>query len=316
MLISSLSTIAIGQVNLDSNLIGYWPFNGNVVDESVNSNNGTNINCSLTDDYYGTPDNAYEFNGATSYLEIPYSYTELTTPFSISAWVNKSEINVHEHIFTSSSDVNNYSGIYLSVNASGNVQISYGDGGLAGSSSRRTKKTNSSIPINEWICITVVVNGPNDMQIYVNSVDQGGTYSGTGGNLVNGQGNAMIGRSAHNLNYWSGMIDEVRLYNRALTNDELAQVCSPEKNDISVTELTDNTQISLYPNPVTDIINLNNIEDFNQYAIVDLQGRIVQTGVIESNETQLYASSLVNGNYILRLEGSNNVSQAMFTVSH
>lgn len=316
VLISFLSTMAIGQVNLDSNLIGYWPLNGNMVDESVNSNNGINFNCSLTSDNNGILDNAYEFDGSTSYIELPSSYTGLTLPFSISAWVKKTELNVYEHIFSSSSGANNYEGLYLGVNPSGNVQISYGDGDLAGSGSRRTKATNSSIPIDEWVCIAVVVNGPNDMLIYVNSVDQGGTYSGTGGNLMNGQGNAMIGRALHNMNYWSGMIDEVRLYNRALTSDELDQICNPEKNDVSVSELNNETRFDLYPNPVTNIMNLDHVESFNTYAIVDLQGRMVQTGVIESNDTQLNVSNLLSGNYILRLKGDNTVSQTMFTVSH
>lgn len=315
LIVSLLSIYAFGQVNLDSNLIGYWPFDGNMTDESSNANDGLNFGCTLSDDANGSMDEAFEFNGSTSYIEIPSSYDEITLPFSISAKVFKTELNVYEHIFSSSSSLDDYSGIYLGVNATGNVQVSYGDGSLAGVGSRQTKRTSSSIPINEWVCITVVVNGPNDMIIQINSVDQNGSYSGSGGVLENGMDNAMIGRALHNANYWSGKIDEVRLYNRALTTDELAQICAP-KNNVSIIEPIEEAQYTFFPNPSFDFLNLINVNDFKMYSILDFQGRTIQTGAIMNDHIQLNVSELINGNYILKLISNENVVQDIITVSH
>ena len=315
VLISFIAISINGQVNLDSVLIGYWPFNGNMNDESNLNNHGNNNDCLLTTDYEGTTDRAYEFNGQTSFAEIPYSYEELTLPFSISAWVQKTELGAHEHIFSSSSQLDGYYGIYLSVNPEGLVQISYTDGGPLGSNSRRTKVTNSAIPLNEWVHIVVIVNGPDDMIIQFNSTIQEGEYSGAGGELLNGENNALIGRAAHNSNYWSGMIDEVRLYNRALSNEELNIICD-SKMTSSVSQPKINATFNIYPNPSKDFININEVNKFSKYLVIDIQGGIVQMGQIRSNNYKIDVSNLNKGSYILKLIGKDLEVQQMFVVSY
>ena len=43
----------IAQINLDSGLVAYYPFNGNANDESGNGNNGTVNGATLTADRFG-----------------------------------------------------------------------------------------------------------------------------------------------------------------------------------------------------------------------------------------------------------------------
>lgn len=52
-------------------LMGWWPFNGNCIDESGNGYNGINTNALLTPDRFGIPDAAYKFNGTNSFIRIP-----------------------------------------------------------------------------------------------------------------------------------------------------------------------------------------------------------------------------------------------------
>ncbi len=303
------------QVNLDSLLIGYWPFHGNMNDESALENHGINNDCLLASDNIGNLEEAYEYNGQTSFIEIPSSYEELTLPFSISAWILKSEFGKHEHIFSSSSQTDAYHGVYLSVNPEGFVQISYTDGEVLGFTSRRTKLAKTKIPLNEWICIAVVVYGPNDMIIQYNSITQDGDYSGTGGALSNGNQSAMIGRAAHNPDYWSGKIDEVKFYNRALSDDELHVICEAELTSSITNKKQEIHSIKIYPNPANRIIHVDEIPTFDTYRILDTQGSIVQEGQIISTNLQVNISNLQDGIYILELTGKFESIKRMFAVS-
>ena len=42
-------------------LVGWWPFNGNATDESINTNDGTVNGATLTADRFGNANSAYSF---------------------------------------------------------------------------------------------------------------------------------------------------------------------------------------------------------------------------------------------------------------
>ncbi|MBK6755164.1 MAG: T9SS type A sorting domain-containing protein [Flavobacteriales bacterium] len=50
-------------------LVGWWPVNGNADDESGDAHHGTSVGASLTTDRFGGPNQAYAFS--SSYIEIP-----------------------------------------------------------------------------------------------------------------------------------------------------------------------------------------------------------------------------------------------------
>jgi hypothetical protein len=63
------------------------------------------------------------------------------------------------------------------------------------------------------------------MNIYVNGVEDGGTYAGTGGPMVYKSGPTAIGRKeAGVVYYYKGAIDDVYFYNRALSPDEIMSI--------------------------------------------------------------------------------------------
>lgn len=88
LLLISYSLFA--QVNLTQGLVAYYPFNGNANDASGNNINAVTTNATLTTDRIGTSNSAYYFDGATSYIQLPYSNLYNFAPqdsFSISVWV-------------------------------------------------------------------------------------------------------------------------------------------------------------------------------------------------------------------------------------
>ena len=56
------------QVNLDSGLVAYYPFNGNANDESGNGNNGTIHGAVLTSDRFGNEKFSFSFDGVNDYI--------------------------------------------------------------------------------------------------------------------------------------------------------------------------------------------------------------------------------------------------------
>src|SRR5687767_20846 len=76
------------QVNLEKGLVAYYPFNGNVKDESGRNHQPLFHNTSLAKDRFGRSNSACSFNGRNQYIQIAdHKDFHFRTVFSISAWV-------------------------------------------------------------------------------------------------------------------------------------------------------------------------------------------------------------------------------------
>jgi hypothetical protein len=79
---------AVAQTFLTNGLVAYYPFNGNANDESGNGNNGTVQGSTLTTDRFGVPGHAYAFNGFNDLVVIPETLFGPTNPaVTISLWI-------------------------------------------------------------------------------------------------------------------------------------------------------------------------------------------------------------------------------------
>ena len=87
-------------------LVGWWPFNGNATDESINTNNGIINGATLTTDRIGATNKAYSFNNTD--ITVPIANSNFLNNFSLSIWVN----------MDSSSRFNNYPTFFVGQNKS------------------------------------------------------------------------------------------------------------------------------------------------------------------------------------------------------
>jgi len=73
----------------EKGLIGWWPFNGNADDESMNGNEGEVHGAKLTTNRFDKPNKAYSFNGIYDYISVDMlnSTLQLKNNFSFSVWV-------------------------------------------------------------------------------------------------------------------------------------------------------------------------------------------------------------------------------------
>src|SRR4051812_3076627 len=86
VLFSIFSSGSFAQVNIDSGLVAYYPFNGDASDATTNGNDAVFNNATLTSDRFGTANSAYSFNGVDSYIQILNS-SSLNTGTQISLCV-------------------------------------------------------------------------------------------------------------------------------------------------------------------------------------------------------------------------------------
>jgi hypothetical protein len=74
--------------------------------------------------------------------------------------------------------------------------------------------------------------------------------------------------------------------------------------NVGVEEIALEDQLNVYPNPVTDVLNVqwNNTNETANLSIRDLSGRLVLSERVANGNAVLDLSNLSSGNYILELQ--------------
>jgi hypothetical protein len=205
----------------DPNLVGWWKLDEGsgtlVLDNSGHGNNGTLRGNPQW--VVGHDDDALEFDGVGDYVEVPHDASlTVDTEVSVMAWIYTERYNSSggdwQAILAKSNDPRSYS-FYTYVN--GTLHFSVGPGGAyVGSNST------GQVPLNEWahVC-AMVVDGHH--QYYINGEDAGTGGTGTIPPGAADTATVMIGMTHEGGNEFLGMIDDVRIYNKALSQDEVKQ---------------------------------------------------------------------------------------------
>ena len=267
-----------GYIYIDPCFISHWKFDegqGETAFDSVGFNDGTIYGAQWTPGKVG--DYALEFDGQDDYVDLGNdSSLKPDLPFSISAWINLSQINTYNRIVALDINLVNYYGIWFMVGPDNHLQISYGDGGTTSASNRRTKLSTTIFTQDIWYHVVAVVRGPTDMDIYINAVDDGGTYSGSGGVLKYSDGNCTIGYNYTPGTFFNGKIDDVRLYSRSLSPEEVLQL---------FLEGFDSDK-AFYPNPADQEINVALNADLSWQPGNDAVSHNVYFGTISPGQFQ------------------------------
>ena len=233
----SLSTFAQIPTYVPANgLVGWWPFNGNANDESGNGNNGTVNGATLTNDRFGIANKAYNFN--SNYILVPHNPTfdfQTNNAVSVSLWFNA--LNITSGVF-----LQKQSGVGATQNGfnAGFLNMSSNLAGVAKKTSgiQSIVSTSSSIlSNNSWYHFIYVFNN-GIASLYVNG--QLITSQITAGSMVGNSLTDLIfgyGLPSNNA-YYSGKLDDIGVWNRALTECEIKALFNSAPwlaiNDISI----------------------------------------------------------------------------------
>ena len=196
-----------------SGLVASYSFNEGsgttVADASGNGNNGTIS--SATWSTAGKYGNALAFNGTSARITINDSTSlHLTTTMTLEAWVNPSTVNAAwRDVIYKGND--NY---YLEGTSD---RVFPAVGGTFGAANANVFGT-TSLAVNTWTHLAATYDGAT-LRLYVNGTQV--SSSARTGNLATSTNPLQIGGDSLYGQNFSGMIDEVRIYNVALTQAQI-----------------------------------------------------------------------------------------------
>ena len=71
--------------------------------------------------------------------------------------------------------------------------------------------------------------------------------------------------------------------------------------NLSSNEFNINTNISIFPNPFTSILNISAKENIQNIIIYDISGKMIKSYAIDANQIQLDLNSLSKGFYFVKI---------------
>jgi len=209
-------------MDFTSGLAGYWKFDDGsgttAVDSSAGGNNGT-LKSGPTWTT-GRINGALSFNGSSTEVDINKNVIDTSKDFSVAAWVQLSNTNVFASAV--SQDGTNVSGFYLQCTNAGRFAFSMiSSDSTQGQSIRATSPFNPST--NLWYHLVGVHDATNNqIKLYVNGTLVDTQSVGAAWKAV---GETVIGRGRYGGNpvdFWPGLIDDVHVYNRILSDQDVA----------------------------------------------------------------------------------------------
>jgi hypothetical protein len=206
----------------DPTLVGWWKFDEDTGvianDMSTYGNNGT-----LQGDpqwVIGHLVGALRFDGVGDYVEVPHaSILTVDNEVTVMAWINAQRHNSAggdwQAILAKSNNPRSYS---FYTYTSGTLHFSTTSGGAyVGSTS------SGQVPLNAWVHVCAMVSGGQHVY-YINGQPAGTFQSGINLPGTADTATVRIGTThENNNNNFLGMIDDARIYNRALTQAEVRE---------------------------------------------------------------------------------------------
>jgi len=216
------SKVSTPKDNLASGLVGYWTFNGTDIsgttayDRSGKGNNGTLTN-SPTKVAGKLGQGLSLIDTLSKYIEIPdTSALRLTGGGTITAWIKPNSLNAIAATIVDKGTTNTSTtdGYRFNITTSGQI-------GIRVNANTATKSTDNAYSFGKWTFAVGVIKPDGSVALYSNGVN----VTGTPGSAVlppDTTGVMRIGARATGTDRnFDGVIDDVHIYNRALSASEV-----------------------------------------------------------------------------------------------
>jgi Leucine-rich repeat (LRR) protein len=258
-LLSTPAASAVDCFPAPSGLISWWPGDGSARD-IVSTNNGVLVG-TATANAVGYVGPAFGFDGTNSSVQIPDSPSLHPTNFTIEAWVLFTGLDsvvsgpgAGEQFIVFKQNVNmfGFEGFYLGkTRISGQDKFTFQVTSSAGVTAEL--ESTNTLTTNVWYHVAAV-RGTNFTQLYVNGqfqVQTNATSAQSYGTLP-----LYFGTSGQS--YWNGLLkgtlDEVSLYNRALSASEIAAIYAANTSGKCKA-----VNITLQPQSQTNVLGSNGL---------------------------------------------------------
>ncbi len=290
-------------------LVSWWQFTKNTNDGSGKGHNGTIAGTWYTTDRFNQDSNAFYFAGANQQIRCTND-TMLTNNRNLtaSAWFYaESRASWDQNIVVSNI------GAYQ---ASGGFQIVVGNPPNAslGGMFRNTTFADQPNTVNSIIDSSKWYHAVYSLE-YMSGVDSTKTSLYLNGVLIktqnfksyivySGIAPVIIGNNYDSLGFqrsFKGKLDDLGIWNRALTQSEITSLYNSVS--VGIKERERNDRATIYPNPAEVELNVSVKEHLlgSSFKIKDVSGRIVMEGTLESLETKIPVGKLPTGVYVIQI---------------
>jgi hypothetical protein len=349
LLITTVSFLTLATTNgqnlpnyVPSNgLLGWWPFNGNALDESGSGNNGTVNGATLTNDRFGNLNSAYNFDGLTNSIGVGNinNYNFYQNDFSISVWfLNNDTIvqNPRMIIGKDSACFGDFGQFRIGLLQIPNCKFEAAATGQIGNNlSGGVTICNTDRPTDlEWNNVVFTRNS-NIANLYINGIlastqtNNIQTYPSNPFNFNmyfgarKGTPSCVANEGGVNglLNFFKGNLDDIGVWNRALSQQEITALYNGNIcfQNITVTDtlvinmgissfnpVTYNNAIKIFPNPSNSQITINygnytSLAGFQLKIVNSLAQTVFQTNIIQQSDYLSLSSWSGNGLYFVHI---------------
>jgi formylglycine-generating enzyme required for sulfatase activity len=230
---SNEAALAITGVNSEiwGGLFAYYPFNGNANDESGSGLHGTVMGGSLSTDRFGKA-SGYTFPRVGNKIRLPLDHTRFAADFTLALWVNVADFLNNYPSFASGENsflVFHGAGPVYAEAFRNKAAFYQNDRSLSMTDRVGELFSSSLMSFGNWVQLTMVRSG-NTHTLYVNGTqDQTKTSTSaikTSGDVLYLGGSYLANTEDFRLH---GSIDDVRVYNRALSAAEVKALYDAEK---------------------------------------------------------------------------------------
>jgi hypothetical protein len=217
--------------SLNTGLVGWWTFDSknlksNVADSSGQNNTGylTGFGATSTAVTAGKIGQGLKFDGVDDNINTNMT-TDETNGLSISFWARNNKSGTAQQTFVSKGGTS--SGFYYFCYAFGNRLLFSKEG--ATDLYARSSVDFGAMPVGQWMHIVMTWDGSDSatygVKFYKNNVLIAHDFDTAGVSLVSGSTRTVnIGARGGTANFVIGTMDDVRIYNRALSASEIKQL--------------------------------------------------------------------------------------------
>ncbi len=273
----SLSVIVFLTINsfaqLPGNLKAYYSLNNTWNDSAGISTPAVNYGATKIPDRNGKTDYAVAFDGTGSYINMGTDLSFGTT--SIAFWVKPGNLSQVEVIMSNLFNLNQSTTTQYEIRINANYRIDFLIGNVNSGSSQSYVSVNPVSKV-KWTHVVVEIennctgyklylNGTLDSQVGISNI----TYTKCTNPLVLGA------RSTPHSEYpYSGSLDEIMIFNKALTATEVQQVYSLTNG---INKNIQCHEITFFPNPTKSEIQINAEDEILLIKLIDLKGQVLLT---------------------------------------
>ena len=231
--LTNAATFGISRPSNNLGLVGYWTFDGKdtiwtsdttatTLDKSGNGTTGTLTNMIRTiNPAVGKIGQGLGFDGVNDYVNIP-SAPSLNAPYTISLWFYPRVFGVQQGLVDFAYNTSNSPSLYLHANNRLDMEA-FNTVGFRSFSN----KVFTTADLNKWWHVVAIVSSstdPTQWKFYINGIDNGLDSSDSYGSYRAPSTAWALGSIYNNAHFFNGFMDDVRIYNRSLTQTDVTQL--------------------------------------------------------------------------------------------